>query len=231
MTDPFQGRALSKFAFNDLGTVKAAVLFDAASAYNQTLAKVFRTEFTALGGEVAGFEFYTTGEEDFRDQLKRIAQTGPGVLFLPNYPHDVIRQVEQAREVGLECFILGSDGWDTMSVDGFAVLGQAYFSTLWAANPGDDRNRVFISAYEKTYNTEPDAVAALTYDSVGLIAEALKIQDKADSQAVRDGLAQIKDYPGLAGSLSFDGTGDPIKSVAIMEVKEGKPGFLKSFMP
>ncbi len=231
ITDPFQGRALSRFAFKDLGVIKAAVLFDAASAYNQTLAKVFKSEFLALGGEISGFEFYTTGEHDFRDQLRRIARTEPGLLFLPNYPHDAVRQVEQAREVGLECHILGSDGWDTMSAEGFAAVDRAFFSTLWAADPGDDQNRIFINAFNKAYNSKPDAVAALTYDSVGLIVEALKSQDKADSQGIRDGLAQIKGYRGLAGSLSFENNGDPIKSVAIMEVREGKPKYLKSFTP
>ena len=231
VTDSFQGKALSRFALQDLGVVKGAILFDAASACNQTLAKVFRSEFTLLGGEITGFEFYTTGERDFRDQLKRISLTEPGLLFLPNYPHDAVRQMEQARELGLTCPILGSDGWDTMPSEGFAALNGAYFTTLWAPDPENDRNRVFVHAYEKAYNESPDAVAALTYDSVGLIVEALKNQDQADSRAVRDGLAEIKGYQGLTGSVSFEGTGDPIKSVMIMAVKEGKPKLLKSFDP
>ncbi len=231
ITDSFQGLVLSSFAFRDLGAAKAAVLFDAAGAYNQTLAKVFRSEYTALGGEVSGFEFYTTGETDFREQLKRIRQAEPGLLFLPNYHHDVVRQVEQAREVGLECHFLGSDGWDGMPEEGYAVLGEAFYSTLWAPNPEDDRNRTFVEAYRKAYHSEPDSLAALTYDSVGLLVEAVKNRGRADSGSIREGLAGIRDYPGLAGKISFEKGGDPIKSVTIMAVKEGRPGFFKVFNP
>ena len=230
-TDSFQGKVLGEFAFNDLGMTRAAVLFDAAGAYNQTLAKVFRSEFRALGGEVTGFEFYTTGEEDFRDQLRRIGRSEPDLLFLPNYPPDVVRQVEQARELGLTCLILGSDGWGTMSAEGFAAVGEAYFSNLWAPDPADDRNRVFIEAYQKAYDRSPDSLAALTYDSVSLLVEAIKSQGRADSRAIREGLAQTRDFQGLAGSISYEKGGDPIKSVAIMALREGKPVFFKSFAP
>lgn len=231
VTDAFQGRVLARFALKDLGEVRAAVLFDAAGAYNQTLAKVFRSAFRDLGGELAGFEFYTTGEKDFRDQLNRIRVAGPGVLLLPNYPGDVVLQVAQAREAGLNCFILGSDGWDTMTPEEYAVVGEAFFSTLWAPGPEDDRNRVFINAYKKAYQGSPDAVAALTYDAVGLIVEAVKKGGGIDSGTIREGLAKIRAYPGLAGTISFAQGGDPIKSVSIMAVKEGRPSFFKAFEP
>ena len=231
VTDPFQGQSLARFAFNDLGTLRAAILFDAASAYNQTLAKVFKAEYTALGGQITGFEFYTTGETDFRDQLRRISLTEPHLLFLPNYYYDAVRQVEQAREIGLECLILGSDGWDGMPREGYAVIQEAYHSTLWAPDPEDDRNRTFIDTYRSVYHDEPDTVAALTYDSVGLLVEALKGRDRADSEAIREGLAAIRGYQGLAGTISYEKGGDPVKSLAIVSVKEGRPEFFKVFTP
>jgi branched-chain amino acid transport system substrate-binding protein len=69
----------------------------------------------------------------------------------------------------------------------------------------------------------PDDVAALTYDAFGLLIEAVKSAGKIDRQAVRDALAKIPKYDGVTGSMQFvPGSGDPIKSAVILQIKDGK---------
>ena len=47
--DPVQGRAMGKFAREDLRAARAAVLFDVTQGYNRDIAAVFRKEFEAQG--------------------------------------------------------------------------------------------------------------------------------------------------------------------------------------
>lgn len=66
-------------------------------------------------------------------------------------------------------------------------------------------------------------MAALTYDSFGLLAQAIKTAGKNDRQAVRDALAKIPLYNGVTGNMQFkEGSGDPIKSAVILQIKDGK---------
>ncbi|MCK5351749.1 ABC transporter substrate-binding protein, partial [bacterium] len=110
--DDLQGSAMADFAIGYLEIRSAAVLFDIADLYSRGIAEVFRTRFMESGGKVLAFESYTSGEQDFTQQLNRIADRKPEVLYLPTYSEDTIMQAQQARKLGIDSVLLGSDGWD-----------------------------------------------------------------------------------------------------------------------
>jgi len=224
-TDSFQGQVVAKFAMNTLGAKKAAVLYDVASDYNKGIADVFKATFESLGGQVVGFETYTTGDKDFSGQLTKIKQSNPNVIFLPNYYNEVPLQIQQAHRLGITVPFLGSDSWgsqELIKLGGKEVEGD-YFSTHYAPDIATPVAKKFVAAYTTAYGSVPDDVAALTYDSFGLLFEALKTAGKVDRQAVRDAMAGIAHYEGVTGNLQFkEGSGDPIKSAVILQIKNGK---------
>ena len=219
--DPFQGRVIARFARDDLQAQKAAVLYDIASAYNKGIAEVFKQAFTESGGEVVAFEPYTTGEKTFSAQLARIKQSGASVLFLPNYDNEVPSQAQQARQAGISATLLGSDTWSTIKPADRAVLEGGFFSGSWSSALPSDQAQAFVKAFRQLYNSEPTDISALTYDAFGLLFEAIKSQKKAEPEAIRDGLAGIKDYKGVTGSIGYLGSGDPVKSAVISQIKDG----------
>ncbi len=98
--DPFQGRVVAKFALDELGCTKAAVLYDVASDYNKGIAEFFKQTFEENGGQVVSFETYTTGDKDFTAQLTKIKDTNPECIFLPNYYSEVPLQIQQGKALG-----------------------------------------------------------------------------------------------------------------------------------
>jgi len=111
--DSFQGQVDAEFAMTELGAQEAAVLYDIAGDYPKGLAEFFQASFTEQGGEVVAFESFTTGDTDFSSQLTNIIAAEPDVLFTPQYYSEVPLIVQQARELGYEGAILGSDSWGT----------------------------------------------------------------------------------------------------------------------
>ena len=92
--------------------------------------------------------------------------------------------------------------------------------------------RRFTKAYNQAYGKDPDNnVSALTYDSFGLLFQAIQSQGRADPESIRLGLSNIKHYAGVTGTISYDGSGDPVKSVVILKVKDGKANFYELFEP
>lgn len=223
--DPFQGRVVAKFALENLGAKNAAVLYDVASDYNKGIAEFFKQTFEESGGTVVAFETYTTGDKDFSAQLTKIKDTAPDVIFLPNYYSEVPLQIQQAHRLGIEVPFLGSDSWgsaELITLCGAECEGY-YFSTHYAADAANPVATKFIEDYKAAYGATPDDVAALTYDSFGLLWNALQAAGAVDRESVRAGMSQITNYEGVTGNMAFEaGSGDPVKSAVILQVKGDK---------
>jgi len=240
--DPFQGPVAADFATEELGAKTAAVLYDIAADYPKGLAEFFKAAFEALHGKgsVVAFESFTTGDKDFSAQMTNIVASGADVLFVPQYYSEVPLIVQSAKEMGWDKPILGSDSWgggDLMGLCGDACKGY-YFSTHYAAAGAKGATKDFIDAYKAAYGKTPDDVAALTWDSLGLMIQAIKETGAlsgdiaTDRTKVKDALAAIKNFPGITGEMTFTPEGDPKKCAVIVKINDaGQFEFYKSVCP
>jgi branched-chain amino acid transport system substrate-binding protein len=231
--DDFQGQVMAKFARDNLKAKTAAVLYDVASEYNKGIAEFFKKFFEAAGGKVVAFQSYTKDDKDFSSQLTMIKAANPEVLFLPNYYNEVPLQVQQARRLGITCPIIGSDSWGSAELLrlGGADLEGCYFSTHYAPDIATPTAQKFIQDYETKYGKKPDDVAALTYDGGSLLCAAITQAGSLDRQKVRDALAAIQEFQGVTGQMKFQGTGDPVKSAVILQIKNGKFNYFAAVQP
>ncbi len=231
--DDFQGQVAAKFAIEILQSAKPAVLYDVASDYNKGIAEVYKSTLEASGLTVVAFESYTTGDKDFSAQLTKIIDAGADSLFLPNYYSEVPLQVQQAKKLGYTGSFLGSDSWgssELLTLCGADCEGS-YFTTHYAADIATEKAQAFITAYKETYGTTPDDVAALTYDSFGLLFQALQSAGKVDREAVREAMATITNYEGVTGNMAFKGTGDPVKSAVVIQIADGAFKYFQTANP
>lgn len=219
--DDFQGQAMARFAYETLGLQQTAVLYDIASTYNHGLADTYETAFEALGGEVVAVETYTTDRnEDFTEQLTLIQTQAPDALFLPNYTDDVLLQGQQARDLGIDAIILGGDSWEASRLAPHEIFENSFFSGHYCRDKSIPIIRDFSEQFEGLYGREPNGLMALTYDSMQLLFAAMQNQENVTPEAIQAGLYQ-NTYEGITGTIDFDNSGDPIKSVAIWHITEG----------
>jgi branched-chain amino acid transport system substrate-binding protein len=240
--DPFQGPVLANFVTSEFKAKKAAVLYDIASDYPKGLAEFFKQAFEKIHGKgsVVAFETFTTKDVDFSAQLMKILVSGADVLFLPQYYNEVPLIVQQAKGLGWKKPIVGSDSWgsgDLMGLCGDACKGY-YFSTHYAAAGAKGATKEFIDKYTAAYGKTPDDVAALTWDSINLMLQAIKDTGKLtgdlkkDRVAVKDALGKIKEFPGITGTMTFTPEGDPIKCAVVVKIDDkGQFSFFQSVCP
>jgi branched-chain amino acid transport system substrate-binding protein len=231
--DPFQGPVVAGFVAEEFGAKTAAVLYDIASDYPKGLAENFRDAAEAGGIEIVGFESFTTGDTDFSSQLTNIIQKNPDVIFTPQYYNEVPLIVQQARELGYEGPIVGSDSWgtpDLLDLCGEACEGL-FFSTHYAPDIATDVAQAFISTYEELYGAKPDDVAALTYDAFQLLFQAIRDAQSLERVDIRDALAAIELFEGVTGIMSFDEQGDPVKCAVIIQIKDDAFTYYDSACP
>lgn len=233
-TDAFEGHLLARFGSGYMHAAKAAVLYNASSEAPRSQAELFRKDFEKIGGQVVAFETYTTGEKDFAQQFGRIKAAAPDLIFLPSYYDEVPIQLKQAHQLGLKVPFLGSDTWSSPELikQSGPDADGAYFCNHYSPEAKNTITGTFVVSYKKRHGGQtPDDGAALTYDSFSLLTKALTAAGKLDRQAVRDALAKISDFEGVTGKMKFRGTGDPIKSAVMMQIKDGKVTFITSVDP
>ncbi len=240
--DPFQGPVLANFIKDEFKFTKAAVLYDVASDYPKGLAEFFKQAWEKVNGpgSVVAFESFTTKDADFSSQLSKIIKSGAEVLFTPQYYNEVALIVQQAHELGWDKPIVGSDSWgsaETVKLCGKDCYGL-FFSTHYAAAGATGATKAFIDRYNEKHGYVPDDVGALTWDSFRIIQKAIESCGKItgdiekDRQCVRDALAQIKEFDGITGKMTFTEEGDPKKCAVIVKISDkGEFEFYKSVCP
>ena len=239
--DPFQGPVVANFATEELGATTAAVLYDVASDYPKGLAEFFKAAWEEMHGEdsVVAFDTFTTGDTDFSAQLTKIKAAKPDFLFTPQYYNEVPLIVQQAQELGITVPIVGSDSWgdpQTLELCGPACEGY-FFSTHYAAAGAKGATKEFIDEYNEKYGYIPGDVAALTFDAMGLVLQAIQNTGgltgdlEADRAAVRDELAKIEDFDGITGRMTFTEEGDPLKCAVIVKIENGEFTFYDQACP
>ena len=224
-TDLFQAGVLAKFTLNDLQAKRAAVLFDISSEAPNGQATLYKETFVKLGGVITAFETYTTGDRDFSAQLTKIRASNPDVIFLPAYYTDVPLITQQARQLGITARFVGSDAWSSPEIIklGGAALEGSYFCNHYSTQIATPAAKKFMADFQAKYGQAPDDIAALSYDSVGFIIKAIQAAGVADREAVRAALASIPSYEGVTGVMRFtEGSGDPVKSAVILQIKDGQ---------
>lgn len=220
-TDDFQGVVMAKFAFDSLSKKKAAIIVDNSSDYSKGLQKVFKAEFTRLGGSVIEDDFtYTQKDTDFRSLLRKVKGANPDVVFLPGYYSEVGLILKQAREMGMEMPFLGGDGWDSPKLQELAgprgIKGN-YISSHFSPDDSDERVQAFVKKYMELYNEKPGAMAALGYDAILVVADALRRAGSSESSSLQKALATTVGFEGVTGAITIDANRNAKKSAVVLE--------------
>ena len=221
--DLFQGAAMAKFVYEELGISDAAAIHD-GDPYTQGLAQAFADAFENLGGTVTGFTGVNKEDTDMVPVLTEIAAGSPGALFFPIFQPAGDFVADQAPGVsGLDgVVLLGADG---LQVQTFMELPQA--DGMYLSGPdlryGSNTNQStgvtadkFLADYESNNGNAPEAPFwAHSYDATTILLEAIKaashVHDgdlEIDRAGVREYLDNLSGYEGIIGTLSCDDFGD-----------------------
>lgn len=220
-TDNFQGVVMAKFAFNTLSKRKAAIIVDNSSDYSKGLQKVFKEEFGTLGGAVIQDNFtYTQKDTDFRSLLTKVKRANPDVIFLPGYYSEVGLILKQARQMGMEMPILGGDGWDSPKLQELAgpqgIKGN-YISSHFSPDDADPKVQKFVKDYMERFNEKPGAMAALGFDAMLVVADAIKRAGSNNASDIQKALATTVAFEGVTGSITIDANRNAQKSAVVLE--------------
>jgi branched-chain amino acid transport system substrate-binding protein len=231
--DEFQGRVMARFALENMKSKKAAILTDTKQDYSVGLSGFFRETFVNDGGSVVREQSYSSSDTVFRAQLTSIQAARPDVVFLPGYYPEVGIILKQARQLGITVPFIGCEAWDSPTL--LQVAGKAadgcYFSNQFSAGDPSPVVQKFGKVYREKFGTLPDNFAALGYDAANVILDAIKRANSTDSAAIRDAIAQTKDFPGVSGAITIDAQRNASKPAVILAIREQQVQYFEKINP
>ena len=231
--DPFQGKVMADFARDHLKFERVAILKDVKNDYSIGLADAFRTAFTARGGQVTTEQSFSAGDTDFSAQVTAIKAANPQGIYVPGYYAEVGAIARTAQRLGLKVPLMGGDGWD--APDLFKIGGDAldgsFFSNHFAPDVATAKAQAFVSDFKAKYGQEPTGLGALGYDAAIVLFDAIKRAGKTDSEAVRNALAETKNFQAVSGAISINRDRDAEKSAVILAIEGGKAKYRATVAP
>ncbi|MBL4750555.1 MAG: ABC transporter substrate-binding protein [Amylibacter sp.] len=240
MWNTTMGAVAAEYAYNERDWKTAYVVTDQFIAYTKSLAKYFTAHFEAIGGEILLEDSYTNGDNDFSAQIARLKALGktPDVIYISSYGTDIGVIIRAIREIGIDSPILGGDSYDDPALHenlGEKFGNDVYFVThTYMTEEAHPDMPKFLELYNDMYGEAPDtSFVATGWDTIMLMAEAVKIAGTTDGAAVAKALEE-NTFNLLTGDLSYRSAAEghtPDKAAVLVELKGGKPSFLGWRLP
>lgn len=233
--DSYQGEVAARFAAENLKVKKVAVLYGTGDPYSSGVGEAFAKAAEKLGLEVVDKESSSSADDtEYSAQLQKIQASGAELLYAPYY-YSVAGPyiIPQARSVGFEGYVMGPDGYDGLKLTGDkSQYNKTYYTTHYSADDNTNTKvQDFIKSYKSKNNAEPNTFAALGYDTIYMIKQAIEKAGKnATREDVRNAVAGMT-FEGVTGKFTMDKSGSPTKSVTVLEMKDGKPVYNTTVQP
>lgn len=233
--DSYQGEVAARFAAENLKVKKVAVLYGTGDPYSSGVGEAFAKAVEKLGLEVVDKESSSSADDtEYSAQLQKIQASGAELLYAPYY-YSVAGPyiIPQARSVGFEGYVMGPDGYDGLKLTGDkSQYNKTYYTTHYSADDNTNTKvQDFIKSYKSKNNAEPNTFAALGYDTIYMIKQAIeKAGENATREDVRNAVAGMT-FDGVTGKFTMDKSGSPTKSVTVLEMKDGKPVYNTTVQP
>jgi len=222
-----------RVAKQNLGIAKVAQIYTNDDQADVGEFKAYEAALKATSGiQVLDVETVRTGDVDFSAQLTKIKSLNPDTIVITTQGQEAVGIMTQARKLGMDkVHFLGGNSFNAAGVvkeTGKAMEG-ALSATPWFLGMTFPKNVEFVKKYRAKYSTDPDWLAAQSYDAVFVVKQALlnarirKTDDTATARTkLRDALAATKTYDGVLGKIEFAANRDPVVAGAVIKVEGGK---------
>ena len=228
-SDDYQGRSIARYVSATLGLQRAAVLYD-DDDYGVGLKDAFVEEAASLGLEVVGaYPYEREITLDFGATIDEAHALEAEIIFVSGLYNEAALIARATRERGIATPFIGGDAVLSealLGVGGDAVEGFL-MTTPFIVHPdiGGPSAQEFARAFGEAYDRTADTWAALSYDALNQLFEAIE-EEGPDRARIRDHFGRTttleRAYHGVTGPTYFDEHGDCLKPAYVAVVRGGE---------
>jgi branched-chain amino acid transport system substrate-binding protein len=188
------------------------------------IAEHVKKTFQALGGTVVAEEILPRSP-DFRSTIDKVRAAEPDAIYISSFVSESAKVLKQMAERGWKPKVgVAADSLEDPKF--FEQVGDAAEGAVYGGLASDPKVYAeFAERYRKRYNEEPEVFGAQYYDTVYLIAEAVR-RGGTTPEGIQKALLSIQGFKGVCGTISFDKDGDVHLPIGLKGVHEQKYVFV-----
>ncbi len=220
-SDIYDAKVIAHFIEKELKASKASIVY-INNDYGVGIEKTFSKEFISLGGKVIDSISFEQNTTDFKTFLSKLDNNKPEIVVLIGFK-EMGFFLKQMGEMGLNFRVISTGLFENPDIINIAgeFAENTYYTIPYFNLTGDEEvlNKFKLLFEEMFPGKKPSIEHALAYDCLNVLLFAIKNTDgRVDS--VKNKIYTIKNFPGVAGSITFDQIGDVIKPYGIKIYKD-----------
>jgi len=224
-TDDVQGQMGAEFIVKTMGKKRLGLLFASDDVYSSGLAQQFREAAKKLGGTIVVEKSFLHTETNFTTYINEIRDAKPELIYTPIYYNAMVPIARQAKAAGVAgSMFVGGDGWDaeTLLTDAGEEMEGAFFTNHYAPDVPWQSAQTFLKGFKERFKHDPSSLSAMGYDAALLLFDAMTRAKGDTPEAIRDAIAETKNFGGATGTITIDPNRNADKSIVIVQIKNKK---------
>ncbi len=165
------------------------------------------------------------GEPSDTEPAESNPSFGFEAIFIPDAPKKVGLILPQLAYHDIEnVYLMGTNLWHSDALIGMAqqyaqgaICAEGFFAQSDLINVQN-----FTRQYEATFQTAPDFMAAISYDTAMILFHNISRPNAIYRSSIKYGLTNLNAFQGVTGSTSFDGTGEVHKQLFILQLTQNR---------
>lgn len=215
------------FVTDDMKTV--AFIYE-DSNYGTGIAEYIADHIDETGLQIVGMLAYSASTSTLSSEVTRLAALDPDLLVPIGYYSDQNLLMKEILERGIQFNkIVGCANGafsDAKFLQTYGTEVDGTYDINYRYNPNSEEAQFMLDTYREVYGEEIPVHAIYGYESIMVIADALKrCDDPNDPEELRDAIAasEIEEHVLPQGVIKFDETGENINSAGVLvEIKDGQ---------
>lgn len=211
---------LKFFKTDDMKTV--AFIYE-NSNYGTGIAEYIKSHIDDTGLEVVGMLSYPATTSTLSSEVTKLASLDPDILVPIGYYSDQTLMMKEILDRGIEFnMIVGCANGafsDAKFLETYGTQVDGLYDINYRYNPNSPEAQYMLGTYKETYGEDIPVSAIYGYESIMVLADALRrADDPNDQESVRDALSETKidEHILPQGTIEFDETGENINSAGVL---------------
>ena len=203
------------------------LIYNIDDDYGRGIGNAFEISALANGLTILDRSSYDelSSARDFREDIRFWKDNYRfDAIFLAGFVPQVAEFIVEARKMGVNVPIIGSDALDQpllLSIAGKAAE-DVYAGSVFHPDVDYPAMKTFLKSFRKSFGKDPDIAATQGYEAMMALAEGIRSAGTTVPADIAKAMHSLKSFKGLTGEFAFDENGDVSGKPLIMKVvKDG----------
>ncbi len=191
------------------------VIIGSQQAWEYEQAEAVKKGVLAKGGNIVGYHIATSDETDFGTIVTKTIEAQPDAVIFTNLgrQHVPAKKLREMRST--------AQYFTTTIIEENIEAAQGSFENTKVMTSFTPTEK-FVQKFTEKYGEAPTINSDTSYDTVMVLAQAMKETKSTNVEVLKDYLSKLKTFSGVSGEITFDEHGAAMREAVMYTIVNGE---------